>query len=153
MDYTVHGILQAKILDYPFFRGSSQPTQGSNPVLLHCRQILYQLSYQGSPNQQQHSENTYSILYSRHCASSVGSFSSQRVSQNIHIQKYAREAYNLESVTWAGAVDFSPITQRQLQRSWPWKEDFCLWPLTNMAAGEVVSACTPGPGLEPDRNC
>ena len=25
------------------------PTQGSNPVLLHWRQILYQLSYQGSP--------------------------------------------------------------------------------------------------------
>ena len=25
------------------------PTQGSNPGLLHCRQILYQLSYQGSP--------------------------------------------------------------------------------------------------------
>ena len=27
------------------------PTQGSNPCLLHCRQILYHLSYQGSlPN-------------------------------------------------------------------------------------------------------
>ena len=25
------------------------PTQGSNPGLLHCRSILYQLSYQGSP--------------------------------------------------------------------------------------------------------
>ena len=25
------------------------PTQGLNPGLLHCRQILYQLSYQGSP--------------------------------------------------------------------------------------------------------
>ena len=25
------------------------PTQGSNPGLLHCRWILYQLSYQGSP--------------------------------------------------------------------------------------------------------
>ena len=24
-------------------------TQGSKPGLLHCRQILYQLSYQGSP--------------------------------------------------------------------------------------------------------
>ena len=28
------------------------PTQGSNPGLLHCRQILYQLSYQGSPTLQ-----------------------------------------------------------------------------------------------------
>ena len=25
------------------------PTRGSNPGLLHCRQILYQLSHQGSP--------------------------------------------------------------------------------------------------------
>ena len=25
------------------------PTQGSHPGLLHCRWILYQLSYQGSP--------------------------------------------------------------------------------------------------------
>ena len=25
------------------------PTQGSNPGLLHCRQIFYQLSHQGSP--------------------------------------------------------------------------------------------------------
>ena len=25
------------------------PTQGSNPVLLHCRRILYHLSYHGSP--------------------------------------------------------------------------------------------------------
>ena len=33
------------------------PTWGSNPGLLHCRQILYQLSYQGSP---QLTENTAS---------------------------------------------------------------------------------------------
>ena len=26
------------------------PTQGSNPGLLHCRWVLYQLSYQGSPS-------------------------------------------------------------------------------------------------------
>ena len=85
MDYTVHGILQARILEwvaFPFSRGSSQPrdwtqggfllaepqgklkntgvgsrsllrgifpTQGLNQVLLHCRQILYQLSHKGSP--------------------------------------------------------------------------------------------------------
>ena len=28
------------------------PTQGSNPGLLHCRQILYQQTYQGSPIQE-----------------------------------------------------------------------------------------------------
>ena len=51
MDYRVHEILQARILEwvvFPFSRGSS-PTQGSNPGLLHCRQILYQLSHKGSP--------------------------------------------------------------------------------------------------------
>ena len=86
MDYTVHGILQARILEwvaFPFSRGSSQSrdptlqvvslpaepqgklkntgvgslsllqriflTQELNWGLLHCRWILYQLSYQGSP--------------------------------------------------------------------------------------------------------
>ena len=48
--YTVHGILQARILEwvaFPFSRGSSQ-TQGSNPGLLHFRQILHQLSHKVS---------------------------------------------------------------------------------------------------------
>ena len=90
MDYTVHGILQPRILEwvaFPFSRGSSQlgdqtqvsciagdsllaepqgkpkntgmgslsllqwvfPTQESNWGLLHCRWILYQRSYHGSP--------------------------------------------------------------------------------------------------------
>ena len=47
MDYTVHGILQARVLEwvaFPFSRGSSWlRRQGS---LLHCRWILYQLSHQ-----------------------------------------------------------------------------------------------------------
>jgi len=51
MDYTVHGILQAKILEwvaFPFSRGIF-PTQGSNPGLLHCGCNLYHLSHKGSP--------------------------------------------------------------------------------------------------------
>ena len=51
MDYTVRGILQTRRLEwvaFPFLQGIF-PTQGSNPGLLHCRQILYQLSHQGSP--------------------------------------------------------------------------------------------------------
>ena len=50
-DYTVHGILQARILGwvaFPFSRGIF-PTQGSNLGLPHCRQILYQLSHKESP--------------------------------------------------------------------------------------------------------
>ena len=51
MDYTAHGILQARILEcvaFPFSRGIF-PTQTSNPGFLHCRRILYQLSHKGSP--------------------------------------------------------------------------------------------------------
>ena len=45
MDYTVHGIFQARILEwvaFPFSKGIF-PTQESNWDLLHCRWILYQL--------------------------------------------------------------------------------------------------------------
>ena len=55
MDYTVHGIFQARILDwvaFPFSRGIFPP-QGWNPGLPHCRQILYQLSHKGSPCRKQ----------------------------------------------------------------------------------------------------
>ena len=48
---SVHGILQARILEWaviPFSRWSKQP-RDLNPGLLHCRQILYHLSHQGSP--------------------------------------------------------------------------------------------------------
>ena len=49
-DSSVRGILQARILEwvaYPFSRGSSR-SWDLNQGLLHCRRILYQLSYQGS---------------------------------------------------------------------------------------------------------
>ena len=47
---SVHGIPQARILEW-LLQGIF-PTQGSNPhllCLLHCKQILYLLSHQGSP--------------------------------------------------------------------------------------------------------
>ena len=49
--YFVHGILQARILEWeatPFSRGI-YPTQELNLGLPSCRQILYCLSHQGSP--------------------------------------------------------------------------------------------------------
>ena len=49
-DSSVHRILQARILEWV---ASPSPgdcsAQGLNPGLLHCQQILYHLSYQGSP--------------------------------------------------------------------------------------------------------
>ena len=50
MDYTVLGILQARILEwvaFAFSRGSSQPINRTQ--VLHCRQVLYQLSHKGGP--------------------------------------------------------------------------------------------------------
>ena len=42
------------------------PTQGSNPCLPHCRQILYQLSYQRSPKTALLRDNLH-ITESPHC--------------------------------------------------------------------------------------
>ena len=50
-DYIVHGILQARILEwvaFPFSRGSSQP-RNRTQVYPPCRQILYQLSHKVPP--------------------------------------------------------------------------------------------------------
>ena len=50
-DSSVHRIFQARILEQGchFLLQGIFPTQGSNPGLLHCGQILYRLSYPESP--------------------------------------------------------------------------------------------------------
>ena len=53
MDYSpsgsfVHGIIEATILEWVTILQGIVPTKGSNPGLLHYRQILSQLSHQGS---------------------------------------------------------------------------------------------------------
>ena len=52
MSHTVHGILQGQNtgVGSSFLLQGIFPTQGQNPGLLHCRQFLYQLSHQESPN-------------------------------------------------------------------------------------------------------
>ena len=49
--FSIHGIFQARVPEWVAisFSRASSPTQGSNPGLPHCRQILYPLSHQGSP--------------------------------------------------------------------------------------------------------
>ena len=50
-DYTVHGILQARILEWvasSLLQGIF-PTQQSNPCAPHCRWLLYRLKHQRSP--------------------------------------------------------------------------------------------------------
>ena len=45
---SVHGILQARILEWVTILQGIFPTQGSNLGLPHCRQILYRLSDKGN---------------------------------------------------------------------------------------------------------
>ena len=49
---SVHGIFQARVLEWLtiFLLQGIFLTQGSNPGLLHCRQMLYHLSHHGSPH-------------------------------------------------------------------------------------------------------
>ena len=51
MDYTVHGILQARLLEwgaFPFSRGSSQPRDRTQVSCIAGGFFLYQLSHKGS---------------------------------------------------------------------------------------------------------
>ena len=52
------GILQARILEWVSMPSSRGSTQGLNSGLLHYRQILYDLSHQGSPATQYVGPNT-----------------------------------------------------------------------------------------------
>ena len=47
---SVHGILQARILEWVALLQRIFLTQGSNSGLLHCRRILYYLNHQRSPH-------------------------------------------------------------------------------------------------------
>ena len=64
---SVHGLLQARILEWvaiPFSRGIF-PTKGSNPGLLHCRQILYHVNHQKPLNQGSFRELVLPLVVSR----------------------------------------------------------------------------------------
>ena len=68
---SVHGILPARILEWVaiFYSRGFFLTQGSNPhisCLLYYRQILYQLSYQGSPTKTQSNQKNKIILKIKH---------------------------------------------------------------------------------------
>jgi len=58
--YSVHGISQATILEWVL--PSRAPTKGSNPDLLHCRQILYRLSHQGNSKKELVTSNSSNQL-------------------------------------------------------------------------------------------
>ena len=132
MDHTVHGILQARILEWVAFsssRGSSQPgikprspalqvdslpaepqgkpkntevgslsiLQGifpiekSNQGLLHCRQVLYQLSNQGSPAYQ--STGSMVVVHRLSCSMTCGNFLDQGL--NLCLQHWREDSLPL----------------------------------------------------------
>ena len=74
MDYSppgssVHGILQARILEWiaiPSSQGTFQ-THVWNLGLLHCRQILYRLSQQGSPDLCDHNDRRLYTNLVKYC--------------------------------------------------------------------------------------
>ena len=53
MDHTAQILQNTEVVAVPFSRGLPNP--GIDPGLPHCRQILYQLSHQGSPKKQLYS--------------------------------------------------------------------------------------------------
>ena len=63
MDYTVHGILQARILEWvtiSFLQGILL-TQELNPGLPYCKLILFCLSHRGTHSSVRVSEKTWSL--------------------------------------------------------------------------------------------
>ena len=66
------------------------PSQGSNPGLLHCRQILYRLSHQGSPNLDKYLDKLWmpvlDSIWHRETACQILSFHSS-FTQQVFLEK------------------------------------------------------------------
>ena len=92
---SVHGVSQARILEWGchFLLQGISLTQGLNPGLLHCRQILYHLSYQGSP--------LFALtLFKRMLAWATGQ------TKATHKQRRLRQGAEL--LSWAACPAFMP---------------------------------------------
>ena len=63
VDYTVHVFLQVRILEWVLLHWIL-PTQGLNPGLQHCMQIVYQLCHQGSKEYNQSDFSTDHLMMS-----------------------------------------------------------------------------------------
>ena len=63
---SVRGIPQARLLEWVAILQGIFPIQGSNPGLLHCRQIIFHLSHQRSPTFSQGSPSPSHSLHLQH---------------------------------------------------------------------------------------
>ena len=70
------------------------PTQGSNPGLLHCRQILYQLSHQGSPTLFKEIGNVKQTEHKAKRMMKIIKIKTEAKKKNIYIYKYIGKYIN-----------------------------------------------------------
>ena len=91
---SVHSILQARTLAIPFSRGSFWP-RDQTQVLLHCRQILYCLSHQGS-----HILSLWITTESNAKLSCTNNFSAGRLLSNVWALPRMVHPAAFESNTW-----------------------------------------------------
>ena len=85
------------------------PTQRSNPGLPHCRQILYQLSHQGSPR----------ILEWVSLTLLQGIFPTQELNQGLLHCRATREAHILHSLLFSSVTQSCPTLCDPMNRSTP----------------------------------
>ena len=100
--FSVLGFFQARILEWvamPSFRGSSQP-RDQTPVLLHCSQILYHLSHQGSPRvnfylifEKGCDRNKYSLKFGKNPHISLGGLHSKYSHAVCNLMEYIYKLY------------------------------------------------------------
>ena len=99
MDYTVHGIFQARtgVGSLPLHQGIF-PTQGLNPGLPHCRWILYQLSHKRSPKIQEWVSQSVSSVTQLHPTLSDPMFCSIPGFPILHYLRCLLKLTSIESV-------------------------------------------------------
>ena len=92
---SIHGIFQARVLEYiAILLQRIFLTQGSNLGLLHCRQILYRLSHQGSLRRQ-----TPAYIYAQNFSSGTN-----LLSKLIKIQVKALRSFSALKTQFLGSV-------------------------------------------------
>ena len=94
---SVHGIFQARILEWgaiPFSRGSSW-SRNRTQVHPHCRQILYLLSHQGSPD----NHNLKQILQFEEDAKSGGAGGKELTGQWRRLKRCRFDPW-VRKITW-----------------------------------------------------
>ena len=87
------------------------PTQGSNPGLLHCGQILYQLSHKGSPLYViVTAESQVSFLKSPNLAISIFPFQISFLKSHFHIKSLSLLSQHILTCTFLYTTVLSPLS-------------------------------------------